>query len=266
MKAQVQIGGRGKGGGHLPRPVAPRRPSGPRRRILSEGFRGTPVTRVLVERLVDIDGEFYCAITLDRTTGRYLAMVSSSGGMDIEEIARTEPEAIRRAQIDPTLGLKDVPDQIPGGAPARSRPGPGRGEHPGQDVRRRGRGGRHAGRDQPPRADRRTGWWSPSTPRSPSTTTRSYRQPAWPPSGPTFPVDPTQARANEKGLQYVKLDGEVGIIGNGAGLVMATLDVVTPGGRAARRTSWTSAAGRARRSWRRRSRWCCPTRRCARCW
>ena len=57
-----------------------------------------------------------------------------------------------------------------------------------------------------------------------------------------FPVDPTQAKANEKGLQYVKLDGEVGIIGNGAGLVMSTLDVVAAGRRRGPRTSWTWAA------------------------
>jgi succinyl-CoA synthetase beta subunit len=57
-----------------------------------------------------------------------------------------------------------------------------------------------------------------------------YRQPDLAALRASFPVDPTQARANEKGLQYVKLDGEVGIIGNGAGLVMATLDVVTQAG------------------------------------
>src|SRR5439155_19279567 len=57
-----------------------------------------------------------------------------------------------------------------------------------------------------------------------------FRQPELAALRSTFPVDPTQARANEKGLQYVKLDGEVGIIGNGAGLVMSTLDVVTQAG------------------------------------
>jgi succinyl-CoA synthetase beta subunit len=106
VKAQVQIGGRGKGGGialvHSAEEA--RQAAG---RILSEGFGGTAVTRVLVEKLVDIAEQFYAAITLDRTTGRYLAMVSSEGGIDIEEIARERPAAIRRSQIDPILGAKD---------------------------------------------------------------------------------------------------------------------------------------------------------------
>src|SRR2546422_4688440 len=106
VKAQVQIGGRGKGGGiALVQSVEEAEQAA--RRILSGGFQGTPVTRVLVEKLVDIAEQFYAAITLDRSTGRYLAMVSSEGGMDIEEIARDQPAAIRRRQIDPVIGAKD---------------------------------------------------------------------------------------------------------------------------------------------------------------
>src|SRR5207245_1770542 len=77
------------------------------KRMLDEGWGGVPVTRVLVERLVDIAGELYCAITLDRSAGMFLAMVSSKGGVEIEDIAHTDPEAIRRSHIDPLLGLKD---------------------------------------------------------------------------------------------------------------------------------------------------------------
>src|SRR5207249_1286825 len=102
VKAQVQIGGRGKGGG-IALVNSPEEAAREAHRILTQGFGVTPVTRVLVERLVDIAAQIYAAITLDRTTGRYLAMVSSEGGMDIEEVARSQPEAIRRSQVDPML-------------------------------------------------------------------------------------------------------------------------------------------------------------------
>src|SRR3989442_9417941 len=109
VKAQVQIGGRGKAGG-IALVESAKDAEVAARRILSDGFRGTPVTRVLVERLVDIAEQFYAAITLDRGAQRYLAMVSSEGGMDIEEIAQERPAAIRRRQIDPVIGVKD--DQV----------------------------------------------------------------------------------------------------------------------------------------------------------
>src|SRR5207245_7984117 len=102
VKAQVQIGGRGKGGGiALVDSAADAEAAA--KRILTEGFRGTPVNRVLVERLIDIAEQFYAAITLDRSAQRYLAMVSAEGGVDIEELAREKPEAIRRTDVDPIL-------------------------------------------------------------------------------------------------------------------------------------------------------------------
>ena len=96
VKAQVQIGGRGKGGG-IALVKTPDEAEAEARRILDGGFRDMPVTRVLVEGLVDLAGEFYAAITLDRSIRKYLAMVSAEGGVDIEEVARTNPAAIRRA-------------------------------------------------------------------------------------------------------------------------------------------------------------------------
>src|SRR5438132_8167105 len=105
VKAQVQIGGRGKGGGiALVDSAADAEAAASR--ILTEGFRGTPVNRVLVERLVDIAEQFYAAITLDRSAQPYLAKVSAEGGVDIEALARDKPEAIRRTDVDPILGLR----------------------------------------------------------------------------------------------------------------------------------------------------------------
>src|SRR5919204_5919942 len=85
VKVQVQIGGRGKGGGIV---VArsPDEAEQAARRMFDEGFKGMPVTRVLCEELADIAGEFYAAITLDRSVGSFLAMVTAEGGMDIEQV------------------------------------------------------------------------------------------------------------------------------------------------------------------------------------
>ena len=97
------------------------------------------------------------------------------------------------------------------------------------------RRGRHPGRGQPAGADRRTARSSRSTARSPSTTTPTSATRTTPSSTTRTPTDPLEAKAKAKDLNYVKLDGKVGIIGNGAGLVMSTLDVVAYAGENARR-------------------------------
>ena len=227
VKAQVQIGGRGKAGG-IALVESGKDAEVAARRILSEGFRGTPVTRVLVERLVDIAEQFYAAITLDRGAQRYLAMVSSEGGMDIEEVSRVKPDAIRRSEIDPLLGLRTYQTRyLAGHLPVPAREGTMAILHKMYDVIGSAdatlveinplallSGGVVVALDSKVTIDDNALWRHPDL--------AALRS--------SFPVDPTQARANEKGLQYVKLDGEVGIIGNGAGLVMATLDVVTQAG------------------------------------
>ena len=227
VKAQVQIGGRGKAGG-IALVGSPGEAEDAARRILTGGFRDMPVTRVLVEKLVDLAGEFYVAITLDRSVRRYLAMVSSEGGMDIEEVARVKPAAIRRSEVDPLLGLRTYQARyLVGHLPVAAREGTAGILRSMYDVVTSADatlveinplvlliGGVVVALDSKVTIDDNALWRHPDL--------AALRS--------TFPVDPTQARANEKGLQYVKLDGEVGIIGNGAGLVMATLDVVTQAG------------------------------------
>ena len=231
VKAQVQVGGRGKGGG-----VALVEGAGEAedaaRRILGQGFAGTPVTRVLVERLVDIAEQFYAAITLDRTSSRYLAMVSSEGGMDIEEIARERPAAIRRAQVDPVLGIKDYQVRyLAGHLPAEAKEGAAAVLRKMYEV--------VAAADATlveinPLCLLKDGVVVALDAKVTIDDNALFRHPDLAALRSAFPVDPTQARANEKGLQYVKLEGSVGIIGNGAGLVMSTLDVVDrAGGKAA---------------------------------
>jgi succinyl-CoA synthetase beta subunit len=223
VKVQVQIGGRGKGGG-IALVGSPEEAEAAAARMLSEGFRGTKVTRVLVERLVDISEQFYAAISLDRSAGAYLAIVSSEGGMDIEEVARERPEALRRVRIDPLLGLHAYQVRYGvGHLPASAREGAGAVLAKMYEVLAANDAtlvevnplalladGRVVALDSKVTIDDNALWRHPEL--------EALRA--------TFPIDPVEARAREAGLQYVKLDGEVGIIGNGAGLVMATLDVV----------------------------------------
>ena len=231
VKAQVQVGGRGKGGG-IVLARSPEEAEDAARRMLEDGFQGMPVTRVLVEALVEIEREFYAAVTLDRSARRYVAITSSEGGVDIEEIAREHPRAIRRASIDPLLGMKGYQARrLAGGFPEEAAEA-GTAllqklwavvvEHDATLV------------EINPLALLVDGRLLPLDAKVTVDDNALFRQQDVAGYRSAFPLPPTEARAREKGLQYVKLDGEVGIIGNGAGLVMSTLDVVQQaGGRAA---------------------------------
>jgi succinyl-CoA synthetase beta subunit len=223
VKVQVQIGGRGKGGG-IALVGSPGEAEAAADRMLSEGFRGTRVTRVLVERLVEISEQFYAAISLDRSVGAYLAIISSEGGMDIEEVARERPEALRRVRVDPLVGMHAYQVRYAvGHLPAGARDGAAAVLAKMYEVLAANDAtlvevnpltlladGRVVALDSKVTIDDNALWRHPEL--------EALRA--------TFPIDPVEARAREAGLQYVKLDGDVGIIGNGAGLVMATLDVV----------------------------------------
>jgi succinyl-CoA synthetase beta subunit len=227
VKVQVQIGGRGKGGGVV-LVDSPERAAEEAGRMLREGFGDHPVTRVLVEELLPIAKEFYTSILLDRSTGSYLAMMTAEGGMDIEELARTRPEALRRVHVDPLLGLRtfhlrELTGLLPVEARALSA-----------DVLTNMyrlldeadatlvevnplvllEDGRVVALDAKVTIDDNA----------------LFRHEDLGALAAAFPIDPVEARARAAGLQYVKLDGEVGIIGNGAGLVMSTLDVVKQAG------------------------------------
>jgi succinyl-CoA synthetase beta subunit len=227
VKVQVQAGGRGKGGGVV-LVDSPERAAEEAGRMLSEGFKGTAVTRVLVEELLPIAAEFYISILLDRSSGDYLAMMTAEGGVDIEELARTRPDALRRVHIDPMLGLRTYHvRELTGLLPAEAREG-------GADVLRKLytllresdatlveinplvllQDDRVVALDAKVSIDDNA----------------LFRQEALAELRDAFPIDPIERRAKDAGLQYVKLDGEVGIIGNGAGLVMSTLDVVAQAG------------------------------------
>src|SRR5215217_1839430 len=227
VKVQVQVGGRGKGGG-VALVDSPDDAAREAERMLSQPFKDRPVTQVLVEEKLPIEREFYAAILLDRSVGTDLAMVAAEGGVDIEELARTSPHAIRRLHVDPSIGLRDYHRRrLTGGLPAEARDG--------ADVILAGlydvltredatlvevnplvllSDGRVLALDAKVTIDDNALW-------------RHLDLDALRSS---FPIDPVEERAKEAQLQYVKLDGEVGIIGNGAGLVMSTLDVVAQAG------------------------------------
>jgi succinyl-CoA synthetase beta subunit len=203
-------------------------------RMLSDGFRGTKVTRVLVERLVDISEQFYAAISLDRSAGAYLAIVSSEGGMDIEEVAATKPEAIVRVGVNPLIGLRPYHvNQLLYGAGFPPETHRGAAEIitrlyqvlTAEDAMLV---------EVNPLAVTGDGQVKALDGKVSLDDSSLYRHPELEEMRDTFAVDPQEQAAKEKGLNYIKLDGWVGIIGNGAGLVMSTLDVVAQaGGKAA---------------------------------
>jgi len=165
---------------------------------------------------------------LDRSRGDYLAMSTAEGGMDIEELARTRPEALRRVHIDPMLGLRAYHvRELIGTLPVDAWEGAG------DTIRKLFEllverdatlvevnplvlldDDRVVALDAKVTIDDNALW----------------RHADLAALAEQFPIDEVEARAKEKDLQYVKLDGEVGIIGNGAGLVMSTLDVVAQAG------------------------------------
>jgi succinyl-CoA synthetase beta subunit len=227
VKAQVQIGGRGKGGGVV-LAESPDEAEAAAQRMLKEGFQGHRVTRVLVEQRLPIAKEFYAAIMLDRSTGTDLAMVAVEGGVDIEELARTKPEAIRRLHVDPEIGLHPYHLRaLTGALPPEAR-----------DVVENVLAGLY---DVLTKEDCTLVEVNPLVlltdhrvialdAKVTVDDNAMWRQPEIEMLKSSFPIGPVEFRAKKAGLQYVKLDGEVGILGNGAGLVMSTLDLVEQAG------------------------------------
>ena len=231
VKAQVRTGGRGKAGGvKLARSAAEAEQRASE--ILGMDIKGHTVRTVLIADGADIEAEYYFSILLDRAERRYLAMCSREGGMDIETLAAERPEALARIGVDPLQGVTaDVAARVV--KAAGFEPGPAADAvaaviiklwevftaedatlvevnplvlTPGGDV---------LALDGKVSLDDNA----------------AFRHPERAALKDTAGVDPLEARAKEAGLNYVRLDGQVGVLGNGAGLVMSTLDVVAAAGR-----------------------------------
>jgi succinyl-CoA synthetase beta subunit len=229
VKAQVLIGGRGKAGG-VKLAADERELREHAGNILGMDIRGHTVHRLWVEHASDIASEYYASVLLDRSAKAPLVMFSVEGGVDIEEVAERTPEKLIREHVDPLQGLtreqalqiasegKAAADVVEGVADALVAL---------YEV-----------------------WWQEDatlaeinplivTPQREVKALDAkisldgnalYRHPENQGLSDVENEDPIERRAREQGVQYVKLDGDIGILGNGAGLVMSTLDVVARAG------------------------------------
>jgi succinyl-CoA synthetase beta subunit len=220
VKAQVKTGGRGKAGG-VKLAADPAAAELTARQILGMDIKGHTVGTVMLAQPVDIESEFYVSYVLDRAAGRFLAIASAEGGMEIEEVAARRPEAVARLHIDPAEGVTS-------GKAAEIAEAAGL---PPQTVDVLVRLWEVLVREDAvlvevnPLVRTRQGQILALDGKVTLDDNARFRQARWGTEGAEHD-DPLEAVAAAKGLNYVKLDGEVGIIGNGAGLVMSTLDVV----------------------------------------
>ncbi|MEU1597386.1 ADP-forming succinate--CoA ligase subunit beta [Streptomyces sp. NPDC005708] len=220
VKAQVKTGGRGKAGG-VKLAADPAAAELTARQILGTDIKGHTVGKVMLAEPVAIEREFYVSYVLDRAAGRFLAIASAEGGMEIEEVAASRPEAVARVHIDPAEGVtssKAGEIAAAAGLPVRT-----------VDVLVRL--WQVLVREDAvlvevnPLVQTRQGHILALDGKVTLDDNARFRQTRWGAEDAEHD-DPLEAQAAAKGLNYVKLDGEVGIIGNGAGLVMSTLDVV----------------------------------------
>jgi succinyl-CoA synthetase beta subunit len=233
VKAQVQTGGRGKAGGiQLAKDAAEARARA--EQIIGMDIRGHTVRRVLVEEASEIAEEYYLALLHDRAGKGLLAMASAEGGVEIEEVANATPEAIVRVPVNPLIGLRPyhVAQVVYGaGFAAEARKGAGQILTQLAEVL--------LANDcllveVNPLVLTADGQVKALDGKVTIDDSALFRHPDLEELRDTFAVDPQEQAAKERGLNYIKLDGQVGIIGNGAGLVMSTLDVVAQaGGKAA---------------------------------
>ena len=235
VKAQVQVGGRGKAGGIKLANDADevREHAG---NILGMDIKGHIVEVVWIEHASDIAEEYYASFTLDRAAKKHLGMLSAEGGVEIETVAEEDPDAI--AKICDRPGRRAHRGRAPAAWVAAAKLNPeatdGAVDILLQALPRLHRGRRRPRRDQPADPHARRARCTPSTPRSPSTTTPRSATPSGTSYEATQVRDEREQAAHEKGLQYVGLDGYVGIIANGAGLAMSTRRHRQPGRRRAR--------------------------------
>ena len=232
VKAQVQVGGRGKAGGIklADDEAAVREHAG---NILGMDIKGHVVQRLWIEHASDIEEEYYASFTLDRAAKKHLLMLSAEGGVEIETVAETNPEAIVKLYIDPVDGLDEatarqasidakLPDKaIDGAADILVK------------LYRCFQEGDCDLAEINPLILKPTGEVHALDAKVTLDGSAEYRHPEWEAFAATEELDERERLAKEKDLQYIGLEGSVGIIANGAGLAMSTLDVVNQVGGAA---------------------------------
>ena len=229
VKAQVQVGGRGKAGG-IKVADSPQEARAVADQILGMDIKGHVVKRVLVERAGDIKEEYYLSFLVDRSERKFLGMMSAEGGVEIEQVAEENPDAIARVHVDPTFGISDFhARRLVFGAKLNPE-------------------ARKGAIAMIPKLYRAfveldaslvevnplvlTGDGKVVALDAKVTLDESadYRHSNFAELKSAHEVPEQERLAKSKGLNFIKLDGDVGIIGNGAGLVMSTLDVVKAAG------------------------------------
>ena len=228
IKAQVKVGGRGKAGG-VKLASDPDEAQAKAERILGMDIKGHTVRSVLVAEDIDIAQEYYLSFLLDRADRTFLSMCSVEGGVEIEEVARTKPEALARIPVSPLAGVdaaKAAEIVAAGRLPEEARAGAAALAERLWDV--------FTGEDATlvevnPLVLTGDGRVIALDAKVTLDDNAAFRH-DFGQFEDRDAADPLEARAKEKHLNYVKLDGQVGIIGNGAGLVMSTLDVVAYAG------------------------------------
>ncbi|MFM9015500.1 MAG: ADP-forming succinate--CoA ligase subunit beta [Candidatus Nanopelagicus sp.] len=229
VKAQVKIGGRGKAGGvKLAENAADAKEKA--KAILGMDIKGHIVKKVMIAQAAPIDSEYYLAILLDRANRNFLVMASVAGGMEIEEVAHKTPEKLARVGIDPNTGIDksqaieiikagqfptDVVDQV-AEILIKLWEAFVKEDATLMEINPlvKSLDGKIIALDGKVTLDDNS----------------NFRHPNHESLIDHGSTNPLEALAKEKDLNYVKLDGQVGIIGNGAGLVMSTLDVVAYAG------------------------------------
>jgi succinyl-CoA synthetase beta subunit len=233
VKAQVQVGGRGKAGG-IKLVSNPEEALAAARSILGMDIKGHTVKKVWVEHASDIAAEYYASITLDRSAKEDLVMLSEQGGVEIESVAQSNPEAIVRRHINPIDGLTlEIAREIVGASGIPSDVHEGVAEILVKLYEAYSRGDADLVEINPliVTPERKVHALDAKVTLDDNA---FYRHPEWDEFRSAEELDGRERLAKDRGLNYIGLDGSVGIIANGAGLAMSTLDVVNQvGGSAA---------------------------------
>ena len=231
VKAQVKVGGRGKAGGVKVAKTADDAEAAARD-ILGLDIKGHVVKRVMVAQGADITEEYYFSVLLDRANRNYLALCSFEGGMEIEQLAEERPEALARIAVDPGVGItlekaREIAVAAKFPAELVDKVAPVfvslYGVYVAEDATLV---------EVNPLVLTGAGDIVALDGKVSIEENAGFRQPGHEALEDKDAADPLEAKAKQHDLNYVKLDGEVGVIGNGAGLVMSTLDVVAYAGEA----------------------------------
>jgi len=225
IKAQVHTGGRGKAGGvKLANNEAEAREHATN--ILGLDIKGHIVKIIWVEIASDIEEEYYASFTLDRSEKKYLGMLSAEGGVEIETVAEENPDAIAKIHVDPMIGLSEDACRAWVGA-AKLNPAATEGA---VDILMKLYTAYVDGDadlvEINPLILKPTGEVHALDAKVSLDSNAIYEHPDYAQYDATQPRDEREQAAHEKGLQYVGLDGTVGVIANGAGLAMSTVDVI----------------------------------------